>query len=165
LPQDRRTLTFTNPTNDDAIPLETRLGTAYLYMSQELLADADGKAFRLRTTKYAYKLFAQCPKIDDDSVIRWEYESAPRVHSGACRHHVQFGKMAQPITFGSGAFDLTRFHMPTGWVTIEEVFRFLICELDVKPPCGDRWPQVLGDSERAFFEGFTDKGASGYVKG
>ena len=42
-------------------------------------------------------------------------------------------------------------------MTMEEVIRFLIIELGVKPPCGDDWPSVLATSERAFFEQFTGK--------
>ncbi len=47
--------------------------------------------------------------------------------------------------------------MPTGWVTIEEVIRFLIVDLELKPPCGDDWPSTLAESERAFFEEFASK--------
>ncbi len=43
-------------------------------------------------------------------------------------------------------------------MTIEEVIRFLIVELEVKPPCGeDAWPAKLEESEKAFFEEFTGK--------
>jgi hypothetical protein len=93
--------------------------------------------------------------------VRWEYATAAPGSSGPCRHHMQFGKMVAVQRFGSGQFDFTRFHMPTGWVTLEEVFRFLVHEFGVQPPCGVRWPAVLRDSERAFYQNFTDKGASG----
>lgn len=165
LPQDRRVLSFASSQHADAVPLKTRLGTAYLYMMQELLAarQSDG-SYRLRTVAYAYKLFAECPTLEDDAIVRWEYVSADPGHDGACRHHVQFGKIAPTIPFGTGSFNLTRLHMPTGWVLMEEVFRFLVVELAVKPPCEDRWPEVLRASEQAFFQGFTDKGASGFAK-
>lgn len=163
LPTDRRTLSFANDQHDDAVALETRFGTAYLYMTQELrVVQEDRRQYRLRTTSYGYKLYAESPALETESIIRWEYEPAKAGHRGPCRHHVQFGKMVVPVPFGSGAFDFTRFHMPTGWVLMEEVFRFLVTELDMKPPCGARWPDVLRASEDAFYKGFTDKGASGY---
>lgn len=165
LPQDRRVLAFANSQYDDAVPLKTRFGTAYLYLMQELLAEQQADSqYRLRTVAYAYKLFSESPTLEGDAVIRWEYVSAAFGHSGPCRHHVQFGKMLPELPFGTGSFNLTRFHMPTGWVLMEEVFRFLVYEFDVKPPCGARWPDVLRDSEKAFFQGFTDKGASGHSK-
>jgi hypothetical protein len=46
---------------------------------------------------------------------------------------------------------------PTGWVTIEEVIRFLIVDLGMSPPCGDDWPNVVRESERKFYEDFTGK--------
>jgi hypothetical protein len=163
LPTDRRTLAFANEQHDDAVQLETRFGTAYLYMMQELCAVPEGRReFRLRTIGYAYKLYAESPTLEGDSVVRWEYVAAKAGHAGPCRHHVQFGKMVTEVPFGTGSFNFTRFHMPTGWVLMEEVFRFLVTELGVKPPCGDRWPEVLRESENAFYKGFTDKGGSGY---
>jgi hypothetical protein len=48
-------------------------------------------------------------------------------------------------------------HLPSGWVTMEEVIRFLIVELGMKPPCGASWPAVLEESEAAFYEKFTSK--------
>jgi hypothetical protein len=162
-PQDKRTLRLANPPHYHAVPLDTRdHGTVFLYMAQELHAEPENGAFRLRTVKYWYKIFAESPTVNDDAVIRWEYAKAERRHTGPCRHHVQFGKMAPSISMGAGSFDLTRFHTPTGWVTMEEIFRFLVHELAVQPPCGDQWPDVLHDSENAFFTSFTDRGASGY---
>lgn len=162
LPQDRRTLAFRCPDSMDAVPLETREhGTVYLYAAQELRTFAEAGQQRLRTVAYWYKLYTEDSLLNDDAVVRWEYASATPGTAGPCRHHVQFGKMVPPVAFGSGTFDFTRFHMPTGWVTMEEVFRFLVHELGVDPPCGTRWPDVLQASERAFFGGFTDKGASG----
>lgn len=50
-----------------------------------------------------------------------------------------------------GAIDLNKAHLPTGWVTIEEVIRFLIVALGVDPPCGQEWPKKLAESQRAFY--------------
>ena len=67
--------------------------------------------------------------------------------------------MQLPATLdaGNGTLDLNKAHLPTGWVTIEEVIRFLIVDLDVQPPCGDDWPAKLRVSEDAFFQDFTGK--------
>ena len=65
--------------------------------------------------------------------------------------------MATRLAIGDGELDLDKAHLPTGWVTIEEVIRFLIFDLGMQPPCGDSWPDLLEKSERKFFEDFTGK--------
>jgi hypothetical protein len=40
-------------------------------------------------------------------------------------------------------------HIPTGWVTVEEIIRFLISDLGVKPKEQD-WEKELRDSEELF---------------
>jgi hypothetical protein len=47
--------------------------------------------------------------------------------------------------------DLDKLHLPTGWVTIEEVIRFLIAEMGV-PPKIDDWDDKLVESDRFFRE-------------
>jgi hypothetical protein len=163
--QEKRTLSFSCPDTMDAVPLETSAhGTIYLYMAQELQTFPEGRQHRLSTVKYWYKLYTDDPSIKDDAFVRWEYETVAPGSTGHPRHHMQFGKMVRPQSFGAGEFDFTRFHMPTGWVTMEEIFRFLVHEFGVQPPCGERWPSVLGESEEAFYKSFTDKGASGLKK-
>lgn len=157
-----RILRFANPTAHHAIPLETRAhGSIYFYMAQELTTEPHADGFALRTKKYWYKIYERSPAVDGDAIVRWEYASADKVHDTPCRHHVQFGKMVQPYPLGASHFDFTRFHMPTGWVTMEEIFRFLVCEFGVKPPCGAAWPSVLAEGEDHFFNRATDRGASG----
>lgn len=73
---------------------------------------------------------------------------------GPPRHHVQ---LPAYLPAAGGRIDLDKVHLPTGWVTIEEVIRFLIVELGLKPPGGGGWPDVLATSERAFYEEFTSK--------
>ena len=135
-----------------AVPIESRLGRLHLYLGQLLEAVPEGKAFRLRTRRYWYRVQA-APELTAQALIRWEYDTdTPR--DGHARHHVQ---LPAYLAAGSGQLDLDKVHLPTGWVTIEEVLRFVIVELGVKPPCGSGWPDVLADSERAFFEEFTGK--------
>lgn len=42
-------------------------------------------------------------------------------------------------------------------MTIEQVIRSLIADLGMRPPCASRWPVVLSESERPFYEDFTGK--------
>lgn len=164
-PQDRRTLSFACPDSMDAVPLSTREhGTIYLYMAQELRTFAENGQQRLRTVAYWYKLYTEASLLDDDAVVRWEYAQAPPGSAGPCRHHMQFGKMVPNLPFGSGEFHFTRLHLPTGWVTMEEVFRFVVHEFGVQPPCGESWSKILRESEDAFYAGSTDKGASGLTR-
>jgi predicted ATPase len=94
------------------------------------------------------------PDGDAQALIRWEYDKlAPA--DGYARHHVQ---IRSTVSLGGGrTLDLNKLHVPTGWTTIEEVIRFLIHDLEVKPPCGDEWHDLLAESERAFYENFTSK--------
>lgn len=135
-----------------AVPIETSFGRLYLYLGQLLEAVPEAQRFRLRTRRYWYRLQA-APELTAQALLRWEYDTdAPR--SGPPRHHVQ---MPAYLAAGSGRLDLDKIHLPTGWVTMEEVIRFAIVELGVKPPCGAEWPDVLSESERVFFEDFTGK--------
>jgi hypothetical protein len=160
-----RTLRFVNPEHRNAVPLESEHGRLYLYLAQELRAEQqEGGLFRLRTVKYWYKIYDRSPAEQDDAIIRWEYEAQQTPWNRHSRHHVQFGQMVPSIPLGNSranAFNLTRLHMPTGWVLMEEVFRFLIHDLGVVPPCGSEWPQVIHESEDAFYSGFTSRGGRG----
>jgi hypothetical protein len=143
----RRTLEFADA---KAVPLETRHGRLYFYMAQQLGVEPEGKQHRLVTQQYWYRLQEQ---PTGQAVIRWEYDKETRADRHA-RHHVQIQGKA-PIQ--GGHLDLNKLHTPTGWVTTEEVARFLIHDLGVTPPAGDTWPAVLMESERAFYEDFTGK--------
>jgi hypothetical protein len=48
--------------------------------------------------------------------------------------------------------DLDKIHIPTGWVMIEDLIRFLIYELRVEPRSEFRWDQELVKSEEKFRE-------------
>ncbi len=61
------------------------------------------------------------------------------------------------VPLGDGHLDLDKAHVPTGWVTIEEVIRFLIVDLGVEPPCGSDWVQCVTKSETRFYQEFTGK--------
>lgn len=137
-----------------AIPLQTKYGELYLTLTQILEAEREGTAgrrYRLTTKGYAYRLLNR----DDprsDAVLRWEYDPE-RAGDNWCRHHMQ---VLTTVALGGGSIDLDRAHSPTGWVTIEELLRFLIYELDVQPVSAD-WSTICKDSEREFYETFTSK--------
>jgi hypothetical protein len=134
-----------------AVPLDTDYGRVYMTLTQLLEAVRDGRKYRLTTKGYAYRLL-NSSEPTSDAVVRWEYVSdADR--DKWCRHHVQ---VAVAVALGNGAIDLNRKHAPSGWITIEELIRFLIHDLGVTP-VDDQWPAALEESEREFFENFTSK--------
>jgi hypothetical protein len=156
------TLEFSNAQDMNAAPIETRvLGRVFLHLAQDVqAAEVDKTTYRLRTLKYRYALYATSPMQLSEPWIRWEYETKDkRAHEGPARHHMQLGKgtTAQRMQVGACELDLNRIHAPTGWVLIEEVFRFLIHDLGMEPPCGAKWPDVLHASETAFHEDFTTR--------
>jgi hypothetical protein len=136
------------------IPIETREhGKLFVYFAQALsvVRDADG-LHRLITLQYWYRIQAAAG-AREPALMRWDYERTLAADKHHCRHHLQqHGELA----FGARPLDLDKAHVPTGWVTIESVLRFLIADLGVSPPCGEAWSTVLEESERAFFEEFAD---------
>jgi hypothetical protein len=134
-----------------AIPLQSRYGEVYFALTQLLEAVRDGRKYRLTTKGYGYRLMNRAEPTAE-AVLRWEYVSdADR--DKWCRHHVQ---LATTLPFGESSIDLNRVHSPSGWVTIEEMIRFLIYDLEVEPVT-DEWPAALEESEKEFFENFTSK--------
>jgi hypothetical protein len=57
------------------------------------------------------------------------------------------------------ALHFGRLHVPTGWVTIEEVIRFLIQELHVTP-LSQNWDAILRESEQSFRERTARRGSA-----
>jgi hypothetical protein len=144
-----RTLEFAN---GDPVPLETLdHGRMYFHAAQLLKAVPDEKRFRLETHKYWYRLQEQSG-VREKAAIRWEYDKATPKDRYS-RNHIQISAAA-PIEGGS--LDLNKLHLPTGYTTIEEVVRFLVYDLGVKP-LSDDWVEVLAASERAFYTDFTSK--------
>jgi hypothetical protein len=135
-----------------AIPLETRFGRLYFYLSQSLEAVTEADGFRLRTRQYWYRIQTD-PSPKAQALVRWEYDAETSKQRYA-RHHVQ---IRANLPVGEADLDLNKAHVPTGWVTMEEVIRFLIVDLGVAPPCGDSWPEKLHESEEKFYTDFTSK--------
>ena len=155
-------LSFANPQHNNAAEVETSAGTVFLSVSQHLSVESQkDKRFRLRTDEYRYALFGGSPTQLDEPVLRWEYVSrrVPMKQGAWCRHHMQFGRVhdgrALQTQLSGHALDLNRVHLPTGWVLLEQLFRFMIHDLGMRPPCGERWQEELHRSEKLFFEEFT----------
>jgi hypothetical protein len=130
-------------------PVCVKVGRGYhLFIGQTLEAVQEGKQFRLRTLAYAYRI-AEGPSFDDRCLFRWEYNAREYKESLAPRHHVHL-----PVTlscFGTRNLNAAKLHIPTGWITVEEIIRFLIHELGVKSQ-SKKWDALLCDSEQKFKE-------------
>src|SRR5690606_28735456 len=140
-------------------------GKVFFSLAQELCAlSIEGGRWRLRTLSYWYKLFQREPDPAAEPALRWEYVAEPPIGKQWCRHHFQIVRVGPPdgnaaleLAIGAGSVDLNRLHVPTGFVLMEYVLRFLISELGIAPPCGDTWPDVLLESENKFFREFSPK--------
>lgn len=137
-----------------ALPLETRYGRLFFHLAQVVEAQKVGKAYRLRTMAYWYRVQATAGLREADALLRWEYDRShdPR-QPGPPRHHLQ---APAQIKWETHTLDLNKIHTPSGWVTIEELLRFLIVELGVSPASPD-WPTIVADSEDVFFQEFSGK--------
>jgi hypothetical protein len=130
--------------------LQTHYGPMGLYIGQ--LCDStidDQRVYTLRTTSYRYALL---PEGHADPLLRWEYVRTRATDTYYCRHHFQ-GPIHVGITDRDGREgSFQNWHLPTGWVAIEEVLRFCIVDLGVEP-LDDEWDTILSDSyERSITE-------------
>jgi hypothetical protein len=136
-------------------------GRINVYFSQNLetVAEKDGR-FRLRTQTYNYGLFDREPNATDEPLFRWEYVADPGPEGKWCRSHFHVGVGLAPrepinVTIGKAQADLHHLHIPTGFVLVEHVIRFLVNDLGV--PGKDGWEAKLRDSEDKFFAEFSSK--------
>ena len=130
--------------------LSTRFGRMALYIGQVLdFENQTAGRVRLMTVEYKYTLG---PEASVEPLLRWEYVRTrpPGAHRQWCRHHLQ-GDVRLPL--GDGV-SLNDFHLPTGYVTIEEIIRFCIIDLAVEPLSND-WNAILDDSYEQFKRGFV----------
>lgn len=139
------------------------VGTAYVYLAQDLRVFKCDAGFQLKTHQYWYKLFDVQPDLELEPLFRWEYVSEVPAGKEWCRHHFQIGRVpagdrreALCLPLGTGELDLNRVHVPTGFVLIEYVLRFLITELKIQPATSE-WQSVLKESENRFFREFSAK--------
>ncbi len=137
-----------------AVPLETDRfeGLSFFVLQTVGAFKIDGgpykKKYQLKTLHYSYRI-----EEEQEPLVRWEYKTVDPAVDGPPRHHVHLDhKNAR-----KEMLDFDKLHIPA-WVTIEEVVRFAIHELGHRPPCGDRWPKVLAESEQNFYEKLSSKG-------
>lgn len=109
------------------------------------------RAFRLQTLEYNYHL---SDEEDGEPILRWEYVKVPRDNAQYCRNHLQ-GRLE--LSTGGAHVDFKKMHVPTGYLPLEEVFRFVIDDLGHRPPCGDEWHRVLEASKKQFHEELSSK--------
>jgi hypothetical protein len=118
----------------------------FLYVGQTLRVNQEpDKSWKLRTVQYRYRVQAT-QRMDDDDCFRWEYVAREIRPSQLCRHHLH---LAGQYEMGPHLIPLADVHIPTGWVTVEEIIRFLITEFRVGAKTED-WEAVLNDSESLF---------------
>ncbi len=131
--------------------LQTRFGPVRLFVGQVCgsVLSTEGR-HRLRILKYAYRLTAEGA---DEPTLRWEYDSDPAdPRARWCRRHLQG---PAPLRFGRGGETfMNDLHVPTGWLPIEEVIRFCIVDLGVRP-LSPGWHRVLEESYRLSLEQFV----------
>lgn len=135
------------------VPLKTKFGTIYFSAWQFLQTSKQtNRKYQLKTVQYSYRIQNTSNAQGCDAVLRWEYE--PKSNDQHCRHHFH---ASTKVALAEDFLDLNKCHLPNGWIMIEEVLRFLIVELGVKPPCKDNWGEILANSEKDFYESFTSK--------
>lgn len=124
--------------------LQTSFGRIGLYLGQvcESEIGQDG-IHTLRTVAYTYTL---TPAGADEPLLRWEYVRSPPPGAEWCRHHLQ-GPVELEIHGNSVLLD--DLHLPTGYVTFEEVLRFCIVDLGVRPQHRN-WSAILKRSYEQF---------------
>jgi hypothetical protein len=141
-PNARRQVAFRQAGSPISAPLNSRFGIVGLYIGQvcDSIETKQGRQFI--TAEYRYTL---TPEGANEALLRWEYVRQP--DGQWCRHHLQ-----GPVALAMGRGDpvpLNDLHLPTGYVTIEEVLRFCIVDLGVEPLSKD-WDAILTASYEKF---------------
>lgn len=144
--RDRAQISFRE--NNEAIVAPLRnVNDLFLYIGQTLrVSQQPDKTWKLRTTEYRYRIQGT-QDIKDDDCLRWEYVSREVRDNAYCRHHLH---LQGDYELGDRRrVPLADVHIPTGWVTVEEIIRFMITDLKVPSKSGD-WEKLLCDSEAQF---------------
>jgi len=124
-----------------AIPL--RPAPWHLALSQHIAVARDRKRnWSLRTLEYSYWMQGG-PDLASDWYFRFEYKSREVLDTLHPQSHLHLPLF---LDCGTRRMNLSRVHIPTGQVTLEEIIRFLIQELGVKARSKD-WDAALRISE------------------
>lgn len=134
--------------------LKTKYGPMTLYVGQlcEGVEIAKGRQ-RLRTVLYKYTLTLgeRNDQNPPEPLLRWEYVRTPEKGGLWCRHHLQG---PTELSFGrAGDVSLNTFHLPTGYVPLEEIIRFCLVDLEVAPISAN-WSDIIHKSYVQFREEF-----------
>jgi hypothetical protein len=122
----------------------------YLSLYQRVNTIRVRQEFILQTIQYAYRIQKAAT---DEALVRFEYESRETEPDFAyARNHVQFHADFDGVIHN---FSPSKLHIPTGWVTIENVVRFLFADLKLKPLRAN-WETILAQSEEQFRD-WTDR--------
>lgn len=132
--------------------LRSDFGVLGLYVGQVCEArpsDQDGPP--ILTVNYRYALHVGTG-VNSEPVMRWEFDRRPADPQARwSRRHLQ-GPI--PLSFGPTTVSLNDLHLPTGYVTLEDVIRFCIHDLGV-PALSTDWNDILIQSYREFKDQFT----------
>jgi len=106
------------------------------------------RQYRLETHEYHYHIYRKTTK---DPIVRFEYERKLRWKAKHCRHHCH-------LLFKKWGINFKKVHVPTGWVLIEDLIRFIIVDLGCPTLCNEeKWRVLLDKSEDDFFKNRSSK--------
>ena len=88
--------------------------------------------------QYSYRIQGG-PDLQSDWYFRFEYKAREVLDTLHPRSHLHLPVL---LDCGTKSINLSRVHIPTGQVTLEEIIRFLIQELGVKARVKD-WDSAL----------------------
>lgn len=126
-----------------------QIGFYFLQLCGSFIRPKDG-LHQLETHVYRYALY---PDDSDEPFLRWEYVKKPASQGLWCRHHVQ-GPI--DLQINDSMLSLNAIHLPTGYVTFEEVIRFCIVDLGVQP-LDEGWHDLLVKSYEQFKVDFVQR--------
>ncbi len=140
----KATLSLGGKTTDiaRAVPLRQKPLHLLLVQNVSVIREPKAREWRLKTLQYSYRIQAG-PSLDSEWYFRFEYKAREIEDSLHPRHHIH---LPVSLECGTTRVNLSRVHIPTGWVPLEEVIRFLIEELGVKAKTRD-WDSVLRRNE------------------
>ncbi len=142
-PNARRLVAFRQAGSPVTAPLNTGFGPMGLYIGQVCDSLETKQGRQLVTVEYQYTLTLDGAA---EALLRWEYVRQPE--GLWCRHHLQ-GPVPLAIGRRGESVPLNDLHLPTGYVTIEEVLRFCIMDLKIEP-LSDDWDAILTASYEKF---------------
>lgn len=130
-----------------AADVELRGQTRYLFsmVQQFRVIRAEGELgpYKVSTILYNYRLQAE----DGPEVVAFHWHPTPDADWPHRHPHLHIGR-----GLGSGlATRATRYHFPTGRVCLEQVLRFAIKDLLVRP-IKDNWEQILDQGQQTHEE-------------